>query len=151
MRAALAVEDRLFRALAVLRVVVLANAVALNLYRGATTSTTRARGVVLLAVDGRLDGVGHLGLRRRRTPRPALLVADLAVALALLALTPVVKGPEFDASVPGFWVMAALLAWAVRYRLASAGSWRRSCWAGSTCSVARRHRRRPTTATSSCC
>ena len=46
----------------------------------------------------------------------ALLVADLAVALALLALTPVVKGADFNATVPGFWVMAALLAWAIRFR-----------------------------------
>ncbi len=45
-----------------------------------------------------------------------LLVADLAVTLALLGLTPVVKGPWFNATVPGFWVMAALLAWAVRFR-----------------------------------
>ena len=43
-RPALAVEDRLFRALAVLRVVVLiVNAIALNLYRADNFSTTRSR------------------------------------------------------------------------------------------------------------
>ncbi len=50
---------------------------------------------------------------RRSIP---LLLADAAVALAALTLTPLVKGPDFDGTVPGFWVMAALLAWAVRFR-----------------------------------
>lgn len=51
---------------------------------------------------------------RRRTA--ALLVADLALALAALLLSPVVKGGDFNASVPGFWVAGALLAWAIRWR-----------------------------------
>ena len=46
----------------------------------------------------------------------ALLVADLGIAAALLALSPVVKGSGFEASVPGFWVAGALMAWAIRYR-----------------------------------
>ena len=45
-----------------------------------------------------------------------MLSADLAVAVALLVLTPVVKGAGFEATVPGFWVAGALLAWAIRYR-----------------------------------
>src|ERR687894_3000172 len=43
------------------------------------------------------------------------LVADLVVAVGLLAATPLVKGEWFSATIPGFWVMGALLAWAVRY------------------------------------
>ena len=43
-----------------------------------------------------------------------LLVADLAVACAALALTPVVKG-EFNATIPGFWIAGTMLAWAVRW------------------------------------
>lgn len=43
-----------------------------------------------------------------------LLVADLAVAVAAMASTPVVKG-DFNATVPGFWVAGALLAWAVHW------------------------------------
>jgi signal transduction histidine kinase len=50
----------------------------------------------------------------RRTP--PLLVADLAVAVAALAVTPVVKGEHFNATVPGFWVAGAMLAWAVHWR-----------------------------------
>ena len=52
--------------------------------------------------------------RRGRT----LLVADLLVTMALLAITPVVKGADFNASVPGYWTMGALFAWAIHYRRA---------------------------------
>ena len=51
--------------------------------------------------------------RARRTT--ALLLADLAIALAAMAATPVVKTPEFNATIPGFWVMGALLAWAIHW------------------------------------
>ncbi len=51
---------------------------------------------------------------RRRTA--ALLVADLALALGSLLLSPVVKGGDFNASLPGFWVAGALLAWAIQWR-----------------------------------
>jgi signal transduction histidine kinase len=54
--------------------------------------------------------------QRRRTL--VLLAADLVIALALLLATPVVKGSDFNATVPGFWVMGALLAWAIQYRWA---------------------------------
>ncbi len=49
----------------------------------------------------------------RRTVR--LLVADLGIAVGLLVATPFVKGEWFNATIPGFWVMGALLAWAVRW------------------------------------
>lgn len=45
-----------------------------------------------------------------------MLLADLAVAVTLIALSPVVKGAGFSATIPGFWVMGALLAWAVHWR-----------------------------------
>ncbi len=51
--------------------------------------------------------------RRRRTP--VLLIADLAVVLAALALTPWVKSPDFNATIPGFYVMGAFFAWAVHW------------------------------------
>jgi signal transduction histidine kinase len=50
----------------------------------------------------------------RRTP--AWLGADLAVAVIGVVLTLAVKGPGFDATVPGYWVMGAMLAWAIRWR-----------------------------------
>ena len=46
----------------------------------------------------------------------ALLVADLAVALATLLLSPVVKGADLNATIPGFWIAGALLAWAAHWR-----------------------------------
>ena len=44
-----------------------------------------------------------------------LLTADLAIAVGALVVTPIAKGSGFEATLPGFWVMAALLAWAIRY------------------------------------
>ena len=49
---------------------------------------------------------------RRTSP---LLVADLVIALVAMAATPLLKGPDFNATIPGFWVMGALLAWAVHW------------------------------------
>lgn len=51
--------------------------------------------------------------RGRRTS--LLLVADLAIALGAMAATPWVKSPDFNATIPGFWVMGALLAWAIHW------------------------------------
>jgi signal transduction histidine kinase len=45
------------------------------------------------------------------------VVADLVVALASLALTPAVKEPGFHSTVPGFWIMGGLFAWAIHWRL----------------------------------
>ena len=47
---------------------------------------------------------------------PLLLGADLGRAVGLVLLSPLAKGPGFGATVPGFWVMAAMLAWAVHLR-----------------------------------
>ena len=49
----------------------------------------------------------------RRTP--LLLAADLAVALAALVSTPLVKTDGFDATLAGYWVMAPMFAWAARW------------------------------------
>ena len=113
--AAVAVESRLLRALAVLRVVVLVNAVALNTYH-ADELVRPAAGIACLVVMAAWTGVAvraYAGPRRRT---PLLLAADLVLALAVLLLTPVVKGSDFTASLPGFWIIGALLAWAIHYR-----------------------------------
>jgi signal transduction histidine kinase len=47
---------------------------------------------------------------------PWLLVADLAAALGAVLLSPVLKGDGLSATVPAFWVMGALLAWAIHWR-----------------------------------
>ena len=105
----------MFRALAVLRVVVLVNAVGLNLYRADNFQHPRAGVAVVLAmVAWTAVATWAYSDHRRRTP--LLLVADLAVAMTTLAASPLVKGEEFRATIPGFWVMCALLAWAIHWR-----------------------------------
>lgn len=109
-------ETRLLRALAVLRVVVCANTLVLTLYRGLDGYDHPRGGAVMLGVivawTAWMTWATTLGGIRR----PSLFVADLAVAASMLALTPIVKGPWFNATVPGFWVMAALLGCAIRFR-----------------------------------
>ncbi len=70
-----------------------------------------------LVVVGLLVGWTGVALWAYRSPRrrtAALLVADLAVAVAAMASTPLVKG-DFNATVPGFWVAGGLLAWAIHW------------------------------------
>ncbi len=113
--ASIAIKDQLFRALAVLRVVLLVNAVVLTAVRHEELARPAAAAgcLVVMAVWTGVATWAYADQRRRGLP---LLVADLAVAVALLAVTPWVAGPDAP-SVPGFWVMGALFAWAVQYRL----------------------------------
>ncbi|WP_280637416.1 DUF5931 domain-containing protein [Nocardioides sp. W7] len=109
------VEDRLFRALALLRVVLLVNAVGLNLYRADNFQRPVAGLVLTLTMVGWTAFTVWAYADPARRNR-VVLGLDLAVALALLLATPLVKGAGFSATVPGFWVMGALLAWAVHWR-----------------------------------
>lgn len=113
--AATAVENRLFGALAVLRVVVLVNAIALNIYRAGNFEHPTA-GAVCVGVMVLWTGFATWAYAAPQRRTFALAAADLAVAVALLVATPVVKLADFNATVPGFWIMGALLAWAIRYR-----------------------------------
>lgn len=113
--AAVAVQDRLFSALAVLRAIVLVNAVALDVYR-ADNFEHRAAGAVCVVVMVAWTGFVTWAYADAGRRTHLLLVADLAIAVALLGVTPWVKGNGFHATVPGFWVMSALLAWSMRYR-----------------------------------
>ena len=113
--AAIAVEDRMYRWLAVLRFVLVANAVGLNIYRGGFAHPVGA-GFVLAGMvvwTFVISWVYHAYSRRTTV----WVVADLAVALAALGLTAAVKEPGFHSTVPGFWVMAAMFAWAIHWRL----------------------------------
>ena len=95
--------------------VLLVNSVVLYLLRLGTYERPRATAACLaaMAVWTLVAGVAYADAARRRWP---LLVADLALTVVLLLLTPVVKGPDFSTSLTGFWTMAALLAWAVHWR-----------------------------------
>lgn len=75
-------------------------------------------GVLVVLVVGLVAWTGLLGWwyadADRRTP--LALAVDMAVALAALAVGPVVLGEGWGATVPGFWVMTPVLAWAARWR-----------------------------------
>jgi signal transduction histidine kinase len=113
---ALAVEDRLQRANAGLRVVVLADALALTAYRW--ESFTRPWLAVLTCVV--MVAWTTFAIYAFRGPRlrtTGLLVLDLAMAMLAMGVTPFAKTPSFNATLPGFWVMGALMAWAIHWRV----------------------------------
>jgi signal transduction histidine kinase len=104
----------LYRWLAVLRVVLVVNAVGLNLYRGGFSHPVG--GALLLAGMVVWTVVVSWAYRSYARRTTAWVVADLAVALAAVLLTAVVKEPGYHSTVPGFWVMAAMFAWAIHWR-----------------------------------
>lgn len=109
-----AVEDTMLRALALLRVIVLANAVGLYIYRydGYDHPVFGAWVMVFLAA---WTGVAIWAYDDPKKRTWLLLVADLAIAVVAILLSPYVKG-HVVATLPGFWVMGPLLAWAVHWR-----------------------------------
>lgn len=123
------VEDRLFRWLAVLRVVVLVNALAVNIYRWDAVQHP-VGGVLALALMAAWTLVASWVFSERRGRGPGLLLLDLAVAAGLILASPWLKGDGLSATVPGFWVIGALLAWAVHYH------WWGGLLAGATLSLA---------------
>jgi signal transduction histidine kinase len=105
----------MYRWLAVLRVLLVANTVGLNIYRGGFAHPV-AGGLLVAALvvwTAVISWALHSATRRTT----GWLLADLAVALAALALTAAVKDPGYHSTVPGFWVMAAMFAWAIHWRL----------------------------------
>jgi len=119
----LSVETSMYRPLAVLRVLLLLNAVGLFVYRGLTAArgpwsnthhpTAAVLVLVALAVWTGVTVWAYDQPARRRT---SLLVLDLLVALGAILVSPLVKGPFLQATLPGFWVVGAVLAWAVHWR-----------------------------------
>jgi signal transduction histidine kinase len=109
------VETTLFRALTVLRAVVTVHMLALNLVRWDEFARPGLAAVTMAVMVGwaafvtwAYDSPG------RRTL--GLYVADLAVALAMMASTPLVQSEEMldrhASTMPSFWVVASVLAWA---------------------------------------
>jgi signal transduction histidine kinase len=99
----------------VLRIVLLLHAIALNVYRR-DNFVHPVGGVVCLAAMTVWTFFAIWAYDDRRRRVPLLLVADLAVALAALLVTPWLKGAGFSATVPSFWVIGALFAWAIHWR-----------------------------------
>lgn len=97
-----------------IRTVTLVNAVVLNLIQFDTFDRPAVGAAALVTMVG-WSGVATYLYRTPHRRSVALLVIDLAVAVALLGVTPLVKGGDFEAMIPGFWVMCALLAWSIRF------------------------------------
>ena len=113
--AAVAVADPLWRALAVLRVILLLNTAGVSAYHADSYERPGAVAVAL-GVMALWTAVATWAYAAPRRRTPPLLVGDLALALALLAATPWVKGPDFAISLPSFWVAGALCAWAIHWQ-----------------------------------
>jgi hypothetical protein len=98
----------------VLRFVLVANAVGLNLYRGGFSHPIGGACLLVgMVVWTCVVSWAYHSYARRTT---GWVVADLVVAIAAVALTAVVKEPGYHATVPGFWVMGAMFAWAIHWR-----------------------------------
>ena len=111
-----------------LRVVLLVNAVGLIIWRWDSVDHAAAGVACVIVMVGWTAYVTYAYADPgRRTIW--LLSADLVVAVGLVLVSPLVKGDDFRATIPGFWVMAALLAWAIHYY------WRGGLFAGA-CLVA---------------
>ena len=97
-----------------LRLVLVANTVAVGIWTRDELSSVPLGTLVIAGVVGWSAFVTWAYAdNSRRTAR--LLGADLLVALAALALTPVAKADGFDATLAGYWVMSPMLAWAARW------------------------------------
>ena len=109
------VDTALFRALIVLRLVVMVYAVTLNLVRFEELArpVLGAAALALLVGWTAFASWAYDAPRRRRLP---LYAADLGVALVLMLSTPLVQSQAMldrhASTVPTFWVMAPVLAWA---------------------------------------
>jgi signal transduction histidine kinase len=110
------VTGSLWKALAVLRFVLLAQALAVNLVRWQNFDHPLTGWLVLTCIAAwtLIATWAYDAPRRRGWP---LLCADLAVAAGALLVTPYVLSDEMlarhDFTVPTYWVTAAVLAWAI--------------------------------------
>ena len=110
------VETTLFRPLAVLRVLLAAYVVILNALRGHELDRPVAGGAVVTVV---VAWTAFAGYAYRSPPRRSLglLCADFAVAAGALLATPAIQSAAMEQrtapTLPSFWVMTPVLAWAV--------------------------------------
>lgn len=107
-----AVETTMYRALAALRAVVLLNALVLNLYRWGDLERPLLAAAVLAGLV-LWTGFAVWAYDRPAWRRSPLLIADLAVTVAAMLLSPLAKGDGATSTLPGFWVMGVVLAWGI--------------------------------------
>ena len=92
----------------------LVNMVALNVVRAQNFDRPTLGLIVVLVLVG-WTGVSLWGYASPARRTALLLSIDLAVALGAMALSVLVKGDDLRATVPGFWVVAPLMAWAIHW------------------------------------
>jgi signal transduction histidine kinase len=95
--------------------VLLVHAVVLNVYRRDNFVHPLGGAVCVVAMVA-WTGFAIWAYDDRRRRGPLLLVADLAAAVGAVLVSPVLKGEGLSATVPAFWVMGALMAWAIHWR-----------------------------------
>lgn len=98
-----------------MRVVVLLNAVGISIFRFSSYNSP-AIGVLaqFVLVAWTAGMVWAYAQESRRTP--TLLLLDLGIAAGLILASPALKDDVFRATVPGFMVMGALIAWSICWR-----------------------------------
>jgi signal transduction histidine kinase len=105
----------MYRWLAVLRFVLVANTIGLNIYRdGFSRPVLAGAALAGMLVWTCVISWAYHAYSRRTT---GWVLADMAVALAAMALTPLVKDPGYHSTLPGFWVIGAMFAWAIHWHL----------------------------------
>jgi signal transduction histidine kinase len=105
----------MYRWLAVLRFLLVANTVALNVYRdGFSHPVGAALALAGMVVWTFVISWAYHSYARRTT---GWVLADMAVALLALGLTGLVKDPGYHSTLPGFWIMATMFAWAIHWHL----------------------------------
>jgi len=108
-----AVETTMYRALAALRVVVLINAIALNVFFWEDVQRPAAA-VATLALMTAWTAVAIWAYDQPALRRLPLLLTDLGITVVTILASPLVKGADVESTVPGFWVMGVVLAWGIR-------------------------------------
>lgn len=114
MAARWAVETTMFRALAIMRVVVLINTLLLAVFKKDPWVHPTVGWTVLGALTGWTIATWFL-YRDPRNRQWPLLIGDLAIAAGAILLSHYVKGAGFEGTLPGFWVMGSMLSWSIRY------------------------------------
>ncbi|HSE08168.1 MAG TPA: DUF5931 domain-containing protein [Nocardioidaceae bacterium] len=109
-----AVETTMYRALAVLRVVVLLNAIGVNVFLWETVGEP-GLAVATLGLMAVWTGVAIWAYDQPALRRMPLLVTDLVVTVVAMLASPLVKAGDVESTVPGFWVMGVVLAWGIRW------------------------------------
>lgn len=111
-----------------MRVVVTINLLVLNIYRRNNYDHPWAAAATVTALVAWTGyAIWASTSAHRRTT--SFIVLDLAWAIGAIAATPLLKGADYNATIPGFWVMGALLAWAIHWH------WKGGLVAGALLSI----------------